>query len=226
MADDPFAVCEETVRRHDPDRYFAALFAPEAARRHLFALYALYYELVHAARAAREPMLVQIRLAWWRETLEMARAGRTRDHAVSQALRETLAAVDLPQTLFEQIIEARMPREQPFATAAEAEIHADATVGALMRLAARALGAPADGSVRDAAIAYGLAGQTGGEFRSVDTAAVARAYFRTARRMKLPRAALPAVLPAALVPLYLTRTDPPLWRKQLVYLRAAVMGRI
>lgn len=223
---DPFAACEETVRRHDPDRYFAALFAPEEARRHLFALYAFYYELVHAVRAAREPMLVQIRLAWWRETLEMARAGRTRDHVVSEALRETLAAVELPQDLFEQIIEARTPRDKPFIHVAEAMAYTDATVGSLMRLAARALGAPADGNVRDAAIAYGLAGQTGGDFRSLDTAVLADSHYRLARTTAFPRAALPAVLPAALVPLYLKRPDPPLWRKQLVYLRAAAMGRI
>jgi phytoene synthase len=224
--DDPFAVCEETVRRHDPDRYFAALFAPEGVRRYLFALYAFYYELVHAARAAHEPMLVQIRLAWWRETVEMARDGRTRDHAVSQALREVLTAVDLPQALFDAMIGARSPRQDAFADAGEAERHADATVGNLMRLAARALGAPADDGMRDAAIAYGLAGQSGGNFRSIDTAAIARAYYGVARCRGLPRSALPAVLPAALVPLYLKHLDPPLWRKQLVYLRAAALGGI
>jgi hypothetical protein len=47
-----------------------------------------------------------------------------------------------------------------------------------------------------------------------------------ARRRRLPRALLPVVLPAALVPLYLRRSDPPLWRKLLVYLRAALRGRI
>jgi phytoene synthase len=222
---DPFAVCEATVRRHDQDRYFSALFAPEAARRHLFSLYAFYYELVHAGRAAHEPMLVQIRLAWWRETAEMARAGKVRDHAVSQALRETMAAVELPQVLFEQMIEARSPRE-PFAHAGEAEAHADASVGALMRLAACVLGAAADVSVRDAAVAYALAGQAGGIFSSIDTASLARSHYHAARAHKFPRDALPAIMPAALAPLYLRNSNPPLWRKQLVYLRAAALGRV
>jgi len=53
MADDPFAACEEAVRRHDPDRYFAGLFAPEEKRRPLFVLAALYYELAHAVVARR-----------------------------------------------------------------------------------------------------------------------------------------------------------------------------
>jgi Squalene/phytoene synthase len=221
---DPFAACEETVRRHDPDRYFSALFAPEGKRRHLFALYALYYELAHAAQAAREPMLVEIRLMWWRETIESARAGKPRDHDVARALVETLAAADLPQAMFEPMIAARGYRTQPFADGAAAEAHGEATVGALMRLACRALGAEAE--VRDAGIAYALAGQSGGLFHSIDTGMLARAHYDAARRTAIPRQALPAFLPATLVPLYLKRADPPLWRKQIALWRAAARGRL
>lgn len=223
---DPFASCEESVRRHDPDRYFAALFAPECARRRLFALYVFYYELVHAARAVSQPMLADIRLAWWRETVELARAGKPRDHDVARALAVVLTETDLPAGLFETLIEARRPREAPFADASAAEDFADVSVGSLMRLAARVLGVEADEQVRDAAIAYGLAGQTGGDFRAIDTAPLARSHFAAARTIKIPREVLPAVLPAALTPLYLKRSDPPLWQKQLVYLRAAALGRI
>lgn len=223
---DPFAACEESVRRHDPDRYFAALFAPEAVRPRLFALYALYYELVHAARAASQPMLADIRLAWWRETVELARQGRPRDHEVAKALAVVLAETELPQDMFDTLIEACRPRQEPFADAGAAEDFADSTVGSLMRLAVRALGTEADDAVRDAAIAYGLAGQTGRPLRGIDTGTLARQHLAAARRTKYPREALPAVMPAALVPLYLKRADPPLWRKQLVYLRAAALGRI
>ena len=57
-------------------------------------------------------------------------------------------------------------------------------------------------------------------------ASLARSHYRAARAIEFSRAALPAVLPTALVPLYLRNSDPRLWRKQLVYLRAAAMGRI
>jgi phytoene/squalene synthetase len=223
---DPFAACEEIVRRHDPDRYFAALFAPEDKRRFLFALYALYYELAHAAEAAREPMLIEIRLMWWRETLAMAREGKARNHDVARALVETLAAVDLPDALFEAMIAARGRGPEPFADAAAAEAYGDATVGSLMRLAARVLGAQADAPVRDAAIAYALAGQSGEQFRNIDTGTVARAHYMAARKTAVPRQALPAFLPAALAPLYLKQPDPPLWRKQVSLLRAAMSGRL
>ncbi len=218
---DPFAACEEAVRRHDPDRYFAGLFAPGDKRRHLYVLYALYYELAHAVTVAREPMLAAIRLAWWRETVEGARAGSPRDHPVAKALVETLAAYDLPQDLFNAMIEGWMPCDA-FATAAEAEDHADATVGSLMRLAARVLGHDTD--VRDAAIAFGLAGQRGGAWSALDTDAAARRHLAAARKIAIPKVALPALMPAALVPLYLKRPEPPLWRKQIALLSAAVRG--
>src|SRR5512141_2633298 len=124
MVGDPFAACEDIVRRHDPDRYFAALFAPEDKRRFLFALYALYYELAHAAQAAREPMLAEIRLMWWRETITMARDGKARDHSVAQALAAMFAVGDLPDALFEPMIAAREHRE-PLADAAAAEAYGE-----------------------------------------------------------------------------------------------------
>ncbi len=221
---DPFAACEEIVRRHDPDRYFAALFAPEEMRRHLFVLYALYYELAHAAQAAREPMLVEIRLMWWRETIAGARAGTPRDHDVARALVETLKAADLPDALFEPMIAAR--RSEPFADAAAAEAYGDATAGSLMRLASRLLGAEADEAAREAGVAYALAGRSDGLFSAIDTARLAQAHYEAARQAEIPRAALPALLPAALVPLYLKRADPPLWRKQIALLRARMRGRL
>lgn len=220
---DVFSSCEEAVRRHDPDRFFAALFAPADLRPHLFALTAFYYELAHAAQAAREPLLKDIRLMWWRETLERAREGQPRDHYVARALAEALAAYDLPAELFEAMIAAR-GEPGPFADEAAAVAHAEASVGSLMRLWALVLGGEAD--LRDAAIAYGLAGRHGGMFGSVDTDVLAETHFAAARMARYPQALLPAVLPAALVPLYRKKPDPPQWRKQAVLFGAALRGRI
>jgi hypothetical protein len=209
VADDPFTSCEQAVRRHDPDRFFAALFAPAARRPHLFALTALYYELAHAVSQPREPILKAIRLEWWRETIALARAGKRRDHAVAQALAETFQAFDLPDALFETIIAAR-------AGEGSGEAFADATVGSLMRLWGCVLGGETD--VREAAMAYGLAGR--------DDGTAVKAHYAKARAIRHPRALLPVVMPVALVPLYLSYADPPLWRKQLAYLRVAFTGRL
>ncbi len=261
-----FSSCEETVRRRDPDRYFSALFAPAGERRFLFALYAFNYEIARIAETVREPMLAEIRLAWWREAVEGARAGTPRDHAVALALAETLAANDLPQELFERMIAARSfdAAEERFADMGTLEDYADATSGSVMRLAARVLGAgdTLDDLAREAGIATALAGllravpfhaarrklylpadlmreagltadevfagQGREKLQKVknEIAQRARNHLAAARKLARPREALPAFLPAALVPLYLKRSDPPLWRRQISLLRAAMRGQI
>jgi 15-cis-phytoene synthase len=225
-----FAACEDVVRRHDPDRYFAALFAPEDKRRHLFALYAFYYELVHVAHVVREPLLADIRLAWWRETVEGARAGNPRDHDVARALTDTLAVHDLPAPLFERMIEARSFNSGPdaFADTTAVEAYADATTGNLMRLAARVLCGAQDVLARESGLAYALAGRHSDKLAAVegDLPRLAREHLAAARRLAMPEEALPAFLPAALVPLYLKRSAPPLWRKQIALYWAAKRGRI
>ena len=61
--------CAERVRASDLDRYLAALYAPPAARAGLLALHALDIEMAAIVRTTTEPMLGEIRLAWWREQL-------------------------------------------------------------------------------------------------------------------------------------------------------------
>jgi len=153
---------EALVRRHDPDRYFATLFAPAQCRPHLFALYAFNYEIARVGEAVREPMMGEIRLQWWREAVEGARDGRPREHDVARALAETFASAALPLELFDAVIEARRNDldPSPFADLPALEAYADATSGNVMRLGARILGAGArhDDLAREAGIAYALAG--------------------------------------------------------------------
>jgi phytoene synthase len=59
---DAYAHCETLVRAADKDRYLAGLFAPAAARRHLYALYAFASEIARVREAAREPLPGEIRL--------------------------------------------------------------------------------------------------------------------------------------------------------------------
>ncbi len=87
--DDPVAAL---VRERDRDRYVATLWAPAAARAGLFALHALDLELMAVVRTTTEPMLGQIRLAWWRERLEGLDAGAV----PAQPVLEALAAHVLP----------------------------------------------------------------------------------------------------------------------------------
>jgi len=155
------ASCEASVRRHDPDRYFATLFAPEDRRPLLFALYAFNHELASVAENAREPMMGRIRLQWWRETVEAARDLHQRGHDVAHALVEVFAGIGPPIELFEAMIDAREhdAADLGFADMAALEAYADATGGNLMRLASLVLGASEhDALAREAGIVTALTG--------------------------------------------------------------------
>ena len=76
------------VRERDLDRYLATLYAPPAARAGILALHALDLELTEVVRSTTEPMLGQIRLAWWREQLQALDGGARPAHPVLEALAD------------------------------------------------------------------------------------------------------------------------------------------
>ncbi len=53
------------VRRVDEDRWLASRFAPESARARLMALYALHYEIAHAASAPQAVAAGAAFLLFW-----------------------------------------------------------------------------------------------------------------------------------------------------------------
>ena len=272
-APDPIA---ELVRTADPDRYLSALFAPAAKRPLLHALYAFNIEIARVADTVREPMMGEIRLEWWRETLAGARQGIPRNHDVARALTNLFLSTRLPPEPFEAMLAARAfdSSSQAFAGRGQAEAYCDATAGNLARLAMLILGGENEAAARHAAIAYAMAGilrslphhaarhklmlpldllatlkLTPQEFfhgghTQMAKAAVnqmalwAREHYDKARAARVPPALLPAILPAALVPLFLHRVtrrnfDPmtrtaevPIHRRQVRLLFAATRKRI
>jgi phytoene/squalene synthetase len=256
-----------SVRAADPDRYFSTLFAPAAARPHLFALYAFNHEVARIAETVREPMLGAIRLEWWRETVEGAGRGAPRSHDVARGLAALFATGKVQPDMLEGIIAARAfdANDERHADFAALEKYLDATGGALMRAAIAILGG--DSAIaRPAALAYGTAGLlrslpfhngrhklylpldllsalgvTPEEFfllkndsrqhAAIRQAALrARDHFLASRNGPRPGLGLPAILPAALVPVYLRRLskmrDVSVHRKQLALLAAAMKRRL
>ncbi len=145
------------VREMDRPRYYAALFAPEALRRDLFALYGLAAEIERVPDQVSDPTLGEMRLRWWQDSLRDAvgRAGP----GDSPAVRAAAAAIvrhSLPLQPFIDMIEARSADlySDPPATLADVEGRLGETQSALFQLAALAAGAPA----ADAADAAGHAG--------------------------------------------------------------------
>jgi phytoene synthase len=149
------------VRRHDPDRFLTALFAPADRRDALLALYAFNHELARAREAAREPTLALIRLQWWREVVGWRESvdGAARRHEVATPLAQAIAAGRLERTDLLALIEAREVEADPeIATLAEWLAYLRGTAGGLAVAAGRCLGAARPEALRDLGAAYGAAG--------------------------------------------------------------------
>jgi phytoene synthase len=143
------------VRRHDPDRFLTALFAPPARRDALLTLYAFNHELARAREVASEPPLALIRLQWWREVVE----GEPKRHEVATPLSEAIAAGMLRPADLLPIIEAREAEAYAdFETLADWRAWLLAGAGGLAVAAAAALGADEPEALRPFGAAYGVAG--------------------------------------------------------------------
>ena len=198
----------DTVRMADRDRFLAALFAPEPARRGLLALLAFDHELARTRSVTREPMLGRIRLEWWREAAaEAAGSGKPRAQPIVEALSEIARRHGLSAEGLTALIDAR-----------EEEIEGPLDVlragGALADLQLAVLDVR-DAASRDAARAVGAAWLMGEGPERDALLAGARA-----RRPEINPAALPVLLPA----LSISGPISP-WRKPLAYWWAARRGR-
>jgi phytoene synthase len=245
---------EALVRRVDPDRWLAARFAADAGARHeVLALYALNHELARVAESVTNPLIGEIRLAWWREGLEALAAGQpVRAHPVLKALAPAVAEGRIPLDLLLTMVETRGLDLDPAPFADEAALiaYVEGTAGALMAAAAHVLDPRTPpGATADAAMAWGWAGLyragpawaargrrwTPAAWAEAGEAEVAlhvahrvnAALGAAAEELKaLPVAAFPAVAYAALARPYLkhgTLTD---MGKQVRLVAAVARGRV
>jgi NADH dehydrogenase [ubiquinone] 1 alpha subcomplex assembly factor 6 len=210
------------LRRSDRDRHLLSLFVHRDRRPAVQAIYAFNSEIARIRDSVTEPMLGQIRLQWWREGLDAAYGeGPVRRHEVLTPLAESIRRLGLSRDHFDRLIAARERdlSPEPPETVAALESYAEETSAPLQLLALEALGASgadANRAAREAAIAYALVGL----LRAVpflarsprrtlppplreqpkEVAARAQAHLVQAQAMRgqVPRAALPALLPAAL----------------------------
>ncbi|HVZ08363.1 squalene/phytoene synthase family protein [Rhodopila sp.] len=144
-----------TVRRHDPDRFLTALFAPAPRRDTLMVLYAFNHELARAREVASDPTLALMRLHWWREVVE----GAPRHHEIATPLRRMIQAGSLDPAYLLPLIEARdLEAYGDFFGDAEWRDWVLAGPGGLAVAAAAALGAPNPEVARPYGAAYGVAG--------------------------------------------------------------------
>src|SRR6266851_9145117 len=152
------------VRQHDRDRFLTALFAPAARRDELLALYAFNYEIAKTREVVSEPVLGQIRLQWWRESLDAIYAGDpVRGHEVATPLAAAIRGRGLTRAHFDALIAARefdLGGEAPESLAA-LESYAEGSSARLVWLALEVLGERGESAIaagRAVGIAYAQAG--------------------------------------------------------------------
>lgn len=97
----------EIARQHDRERYFCALFARPAARPAVFALLALNHELGSVAEKVSEPLVGQIRLAWWRDAIATIGEGASHPHPLVAELTDACRDGRLDATILSELVEAR-----------------------------------------------------------------------------------------------------------------------
>lgn len=203
---------DATVRTADIDRWLASRFvADERARADLIALYAFEAELMAIPTRVTQPLLAEMRYAWWRDQMDGVFAHMPRvGHPVLEALTDVVTRHGLPRAPFDALIEAHIGRVHGEAHDLEAFY-----VGPMQAAVQVLAGTGHDAAVAQAGRVRGL-GQTG---RFDEARGLRRAANKALRG--LPIAAFPAVAPAALL-----RADAPEPFKRLRLTWAVATGRI
>jgi len=159
-----FAHCEAQVREGDPDRYFATLFAPADKRPFLFALYAFSREVARVRETVSEALPGEIRLQWWRDTLQGEARGDVRANPIAAALDDAIVRFRLPRQALVDLVDARTfdLYDDPMPSLSDLEGYAGETSSSLIRLASLVLADGADPGAADAAghagVAYAMTG--------------------------------------------------------------------
>jgi len=163
------------LRRQDYDRYLTLLFLKPKDRFRLALLLAFNQEIGQIAERVTEPLIGEMRLTWWRDTLS---AESRPKHPLAEALIAQIAKEQLPRDPLLAMIEPRRREldKEPFADLAEMARHARATAGLLNETAASVLGASDSDAAEELGTAWGLIGQ----LRSVP-------FHAAAGRVRLPQ---------------------------------------
>lgn len=155
--------CQQQVEKFDNDRFLCAAYAPPAEREGLLALYAFNLEIAQIREHVREPMLGQVRLQWWRETLDRIGDGEEPSHPVAAALAAAMRRFSLDRAPLDRYLDGRARDLEDAAPAdlAALEDYVDATAASLSAVALRVVGvdeAAAKTAMRHVAIAWALIG--------------------------------------------------------------------
>ena len=135
------ALCLQTLRETDRDRYLAALLTPADRRAAIVALYAYNAELARIRDLVREPLPGEVRLQYWRDLLQGDAHGETAANPVAAELLRAMQTWHLPGTPLVAMADARIfdLYDDPMETTGMFEGYAGETASALIQLASLVL---------------------------------------------------------------------------------------
>ncbi len=175
----------DQVRRYDHDRFMTAIFAPPVAREHLFAIYAFNIEIAKTGEVVSEPLIGQIRLQWWRDTLDRLYANEVVAHGVARPLGQAIAAAGLDRAQFDRLIDAREfdLDQTPTGDMAALRTYAEDTGAPLVAMAVKAAGGGAGPPMAEIARLVGTGWALTGLMRAVPFHARQRRLYLPADRL-------------------------------------------
>lgn len=97
----------EQARSIEPDRYLAALLAPVEAQPGLLAVTAFLAEITRIPATVSDPMIGEIRLQWWRDTIAAVAKGEVCGHPVADAFGTAIRQHGLDLAMLHRLIDAR-----------------------------------------------------------------------------------------------------------------------
>lgn len=155
--------CAKQVRDFDNDRFLCTLFAPDAVREDLFALYAFNLELAKIRETVSEPLIGRMRLQFWRDAVPKIIDGNPPAHEVARPLSAVVCRHTLPAADLHTLIDARETDldDVPPRDLLALENYAERTSSTLIALALRVLGVdPASHAIfiQQAGLAVALTG--------------------------------------------------------------------
>ena len=135
----------DVARQFEFERYIAATLAPSPTRLALIALAAYAADLQRIAANATQPMLGEIRLQWWRDSLQLIEKGNRIGSPLADALAAAIKTYELPVAMLVAMSEARAfdLYDDPMPDEASFDGYLSKTEAIPFELALRVLGMPA-----------------------------------------------------------------------------------
>ena len=94
--DEDVKFCASLLQKSDPQRFRSIMAAPEKLRPYYFVIFAFNVEISRAPYITKEPMIAEIRLQWWLDTLdEIIGEKAVRKHSVATPLSKYLSLIHI-----------------------------------------------------------------------------------------------------------------------------------